>query len=148
MKNETCRLTILLIEDEASHAFLIRKNLRRGGFGNEIIVIDSGQEAMNFLFSEGNNAGKPLPNPMLVLLDLNMPGVNGYQILQRMKSDPSTREIPIIVLTTTDDQREINKCYELGCNMYVTKPVEHQAFMEAVRELGLLFCIMTPPERL
>lgn len=142
---EECLLTILLVEDDQTHAFLVKKNLRRGGFENNIITIDNGEEALEFLFAEGRYIDRPLPDPLLVLLDLNMPGINGYQVLERMKANPATRKIPVIVLTTTDEPREINRCYELGCNLYITKPVDNQAFTAAVRELGFLFCVIAPP---
>ena len=142
---EECLLTILLVEDDQTHAFLVKKNLRRGGFENNIITIDNGEEALEFLFAEGRYIDRPLPDPLLVLLDLNMPGINGYQVLERMKANPATSKIPVIVLTTTDEPREINRCYELGCNLYITKPVDNQAFTAAVRELGFLFCVIAPP---
>ena len=83
--------------------------------------------------------------PMLILLDLNLPSVDGYELLQRFKKEESTRAIPIIVLTTTDNPREIDRCYELGCNVYITKPVEYENFAESIRKLGLLLAVVRVP---
>jgi CheY-like chemotaxis protein len=83
--------------------------------------------------------------PMLILLDLNLPVLDGYQVLQRIKSDERTKHIPVVVLTTTDDNREIERCYELGCNIYITKPVEYDQFSEAIRKLGLFLTVVKVP---
>lgn len=138
-------ITILLVEDDEGHSRLIRKNLSRSGFTNEVVPITNGQEALDFLFAEGKYQGQKFSRPLLILLDLNMPGLSGLQVLERIKSDERTRRIPVIILTTTDDQREISRCYELGCNLYVTKPVRYEDFAAAIRELGLLLTIVTVP---
>ena len=83
---------------------------------------------------------------MLVLLDLNMPVLDGYQVLQRMKSDDSTKRIPVVILTTTDDIREVERCYDLGCNVYITKPVDYEQFSEAIRKIGLFLSVVTIPD--
>jgi CheY-like chemotaxis protein len=83
---------------------------------------------------------------LLVLLDLNMPVLDGYQVLQRMKADERTKHIPVIILTTTDDPREVSKCYELGCNVYITKPVDYEQFAEAMRKLGLFLLVVMIPD--
>jgi CheY-like chemotaxis protein len=82
---------------------------------------------------------------LLVLLDLNLPGLDGYQVLARLKSDERTRQIPVIILTTTDDPREVERCYALGCNVYITKPVEYEQFSEAIRKLGLFLSVVKIP---
>lgn len=138
-------VTILLVEDDEGHARLVTKNLRRGGFSNDIVHVTNGQEALDLIYAHGAYAGKPRPGQLLVLLDLNMPVLDGYQVLERLKGDASTRAIPVIILTTTDDGKEIMRCYELGCNIYITKPVEYDAFTAAIRELGLFLTIMTVP---
>jgi len=138
-------VTILLVEDDPGHARLIEKNLRRSNITNEIVTIGNGQEAVDYLFGEGQYAaGKP-SRPLLVLLDLNLPGLDGYQVLQQMKADEHTRHIPVIILTTTDDAREVARCYELGCNVYMTKPVDYERFSEAIRKLGLFLSVVTIP---
>lgn len=141
----TTPITILLVEDDEGHSRLIRKNLQRSGFANDIIAFSGGQEVLDYLFSEGNYQGHAIASPLLILLDLNMPGVSGLQVLERLKSNVRTRSIPVIILTTTDDQREMTRCYELGCNLYITKPVQYEAFAQAIRELGLLLTIVTVP---
>jgi CheY-like chemotaxis protein len=138
-------ITILLVEDDAGHARLIEKNLRRAGVSNEIINLDNGQKAVDFLFNEGEYATASPQVPFLILLDLHMPVLDGYQVLARVKADERTRRIPVVILTTTDNPQEISRCYELGCNIYVTKPVEYEQFSEAIRNLGLFLSIVTIP---
>jgi CheY-like chemotaxis protein len=139
-------VSILIVEDDPGHARLIEKNLLRSGISNAISAVADGQQALDFLFGQGAFAGRAAPSPLLVLLDLNMPVLDGYQVLERMKADTRTRRIPVIVLTTTDDPREVSRCYELGCNVYVTKPVDYEKFAEAIGKLGLLLSIVTVPD--
>jgi len=138
-------VTILLVEDDPGHARLIEKNLRRSNITNEIVQFDNGQQAIDYLFNTGEFAGSNHPSPLLVLLDLNLPGIDGYQILQQMKGDERTKRIPVVILTTTDDAHEVSKCYELGCNVYVTKPVDYVQFSEAIRKIGLFLSVVTVP---
>lgn len=133
---------IMLVEDNAGHARLIEKNLRRAKITNEIIVLEDGQQAIDCLFS-----GEYDETQLLVLLDLNLPVLDGYQVLKRMKRDERTKRIPVVVLTTADDSREVAKCYDLGCNVYLTKPVEYEQFSQAVRKLGLFLSVVTVPKR-
>ena len=139
-------VTILLVEDDPGHARLIEKNLRRSNIGNEIVVLSDGQQALDYLFGKGEYAGGGAATPMLVLLDLNLPVLDGYQVLDRMKADERTRRIPVIILTTTDDEREVSRCYELGCSVYITKPVDYEQFTEAIRKLGLFLSVVTIPD--
>ena len=138
-------VTILLAEDDPGHARLIEKNLRRSNVANSIVKVSDGQQASDYLFSTGQYAGSKRASPLLVLLDLNMPILDGYQVLKRMKADESTRRIPVIILTTTDDTREVSRCYELGCSVYVTKPVDYAQFTDAIRKLGLFLSIVSVP---
>ena len=138
--------TILLVEDDPGHARLIEKNLRRSNVMNGVIKASNGQQALDYLFSEGQYAGIKRASPLLVLLDLNMPVLDGYQVLKRMKADERTKNIPVIILTTTDDTREVSRCYELGCSVYVTKPVDYEQFTLAIRNLGLFLSIVTVPD--
>jgi CheY-like chemotaxis protein len=138
-------VTILLVEDDPGHARLIEKNLRRSKITNKIVPLGDGQQALDYLFGEGQYVGEECPLPLLVLLDLDMPVLDGYQVLQRMKADERTKRIPVIILTTTDDIREVTRCYELGCNVYVTKPVDYEQFCEAIRKLGLFLSVVTIP---
>ena len=138
-------VTILMVEDDPGHARLIEKNLRRAGVSNKIIHLDDGQKAIDFLFSSGVYVDDPQPAPFLVLLDLNLPILDGNQVLQRIKTDGRTKSIPVVMLTTTDTPHEISRCYELGCNVYVTKPVEYEKFCEAIRNLGLMLSLVKIP---
>ncbi len=134
---------IIMIEDDPGHARLIEKNIRRAGVNNAVRHFDSGTKALRHLFEPAvRNNG-----PLLVLLDLNLPDMSGTDILEKIKADEKLRKAPVIVLTTTDDQREIQRCYALGCNVYITKPVEYETFAQAIRQLGLFLSIMQVPEQ-
>jgi CheY-like chemotaxis protein len=139
-------ITILLVEDDPGHTRLIEKNLRRANIKNEMVFATNGQEALDYLFGEGAYENKQHAGRLLVLLDLNMPVLDGYQVLERMKRDERTKSIPVIILTTTDDAREVSRCYELGCNVYITKPVDYEQFSEAMRKLGLFLMVVMIPE--
>lgn len=138
-------VTILLVEDDPGHALLIDKNLRRAGITNNIITLDNGQKAVDFLFKEGDYRADANPAPLLILLDLNLPVLDGYQVLKIIKNDERTRQIPVVMLTTTDNPHEISRCYELGCNIYLVKPVDYGQFSEAIRNLGLFLSIVKVP---
>lgn len=139
-------VTILLIEDNPGHARLIEKNLRRANISNPIVKLEDGQVALDYLFGDtGYVSTMPRPH-LLVMLDLNLPIVDGYRVLEAMKSDDRTKQIPIIVLTTTDDAQEINRCYELGCNIYITKPVQYEQFADAIAKLGLFLSVVMLPD--
>ncbi len=135
-------VVIIMIEDDAGHARLIEKNIRRAGVNNEIRHFESGTAALRHVFTpEVRDNG-----PLLVLLDLNLPDMSGTDILEKLKADEKLKRAPVVVLTTTDDQREIQRCYTLGCNVYITKPVEYETFSQAIRQLGLFLSIMQVPE--
>ncbi len=138
-------VTILLVEDDPGHARLIEKNLRRSNISNKIITFHSGESALDYLFKAGKYKDSSHASPVLVLLDLNLPGMDGYQILQQMKQDERTKQIPVVVLTTTDDTREVTKCYNLGCNMYITKPIDYTQFSQAIRKIGMFLSVVTVP---
>ena len=143
--NNRQEVIIFLVEDDPGHARLIKKNLRRSNIMNKIIVAENGRKALDYLFCEGEYAGNER-HPLLVLLDLTLPVLDGYQVLKRMKEDERTRRIPVIILTTTDDAREVSRCYDLGCNSYITKPVDYKQFTEAIRKLGLFLSVVTIPD--
>src|SRR5713101_8308219 len=138
-------VTILLVEDDPGHARLIERNLRRALITNVIVTLSDGQQAVDYLLREHAYAGATHDLPLLLLLDLNLPGLDGYQVLTRLKADERTRHIPVIILTTTDEPYEIKRCYALGCNVYITKPVEYAQFAEAIRTLGLFLSIVKIP---
>lgn len=138
---------VLLVEDDPGHALLIQKNLRRAGLAPSIVVLDNGRKAADYLLKEGDYAPSGHLLPPFVLLDLDLPVLNGLQVLKIMKSDERTKRIPVIMLTSTDNPREIAQCYELGCNLYVTKPVEYDRFSDAIQRLGTFLSIVKTPEK-
>jgi CheY-like chemotaxis protein len=138
-------LVILLAEDDEGHAYLIRQNLLDAGLANKVVHVKDGQEALDYIHCTGAYGSRKPNGPLLLLLDINMPRVDGVEVLRRLKTDPKTDEIPVIMLTTTDDPREVKRCYELGCSSYVTKPVAYDHFVEAVRRLGLFLAIVQVP---
>ena len=142
----TMPVTIIMVEDDEGHARLIEKNIRRAGVTNEILSFRDGTSALGFLLgpdgSGQDNAGRPL----LVLLDLNLPDMTGVDILKIIKENDHLKRAPVVILTTTDDQREIQRCYDLGCNVYITKPVNYEGFSNAIRQLGLFFSVIQVPE--
>lgn len=142
-------LEILVVDDDEGHRELVRRNLRRAGINNPIVVLASGSAVLDYVFREGLYASRPAAH-LMILLDINMPGgIDGLDVLRRLKADPEKRSIPIVMLTTTDDPREVERCYALGCNVYMTKPVEQAAFIDSVNRLGLFISIVTvPPESL
>lgn len=135
-------VTIVMIEDDEGHARLIEKNVRRAGVCNEILHKTDGHSALDCLFDPQIREN----GPVLVLLDLNLPDMSGVDILARIKGDDKLKRSPVIVLTTTDDQREIQRCYDLGANVYITKPVDYEQFANAIRQLGLFLSVMQVPE--
>lgn len=138
-------LKILLAEDDEGHATLIRRNLERAGVVNQIVHVKDGQEALDYLRGEGAHAGRGNQPPMLMLLDINMPRVNGVDVLREIKQDQATAALPVIMLTTTDDPREVQRCYELGCSIYLTKPVQYGEFVDAIKRLGMFLEIIKAP---
>src|ERR1017187_7102625 len=133
-------IVIVLAEDDSGHARLIEKNLR-SIITNPLVRFANGKDALDYLRSE-----EQASQQHLLLLDLNMPVMDGYQMLQHLKADPRTVLIPVIVLTTTDDPTEIQRCYELGCNAYVVKSADYEQFTEAMHRLGLFLTIARMPQ--
>jgi len=134
-----------MIEDDEGHARLIEKNIRRAGINNEIRHFLDGGSALSFLFED--RKGPAMNGPAMVLLDLNLPDMSGTDILTRLKAEDSPlRRTPVVVLTTTDDKVEIQRCYDLGCNVYITKPVNYENFAQAIRQLGLFLAVIQVPE--
>lgn len=142
-------VTIVMIEDDEGHARLIEKNIRRAGVNNEIVSFASGTDASDYLFSgsggssSGNESGH---RSFLILLDLNLPDMSGVDVLKRIKRNDWLARAPVVILTTTDDQREIQRCYDLGCNVYITKPVDYENFAHSIRQLGLFFSVIQVPQ--
>lgn len=146
MSHNAKPVSIVMIEDDEGHARLIEKNIRRAGVSNEIIPFTNGSDALLYLFGPDGSGEVTGGRHLLVLLDLNLPDMGGVDILEKIKANVHTRRSPVVVLTTTDDEREIQRCYDLGANVYVTKPVDYESFANAIRQLGLFFSVMKVPE--
>jgi len=137
---------ILIADDNDGHAELIEKNLIRAGIANPILRFRDGQEIIDFLFQRGEGSKRERGRSYVLLLDIRMPKVNGTEVLKMIKDDPELRKLPVVMVTTTDDPREVEYCHELGCSNYITKPVEYDAFVNAIRQLGLfLLVVQIPP---
>ena len=139
-------VTIVMIEDDEGHARLIEKNIRRAGIMNGIKHFTDGGTALDYMFNDAQ--GPALNGPALILLDLNLPDMSGTDILAKVKAEDSPlRRTPVVVLTTTDDKIEIQRCYDLGCNVYITKPVNYESFAQAIRQLGLFLSVIQVPDQ-
>lgn len=137
---------IVMIEDDEGHARLIEKNIRRAGVTNEIVPFATGGEALSYLMGPDGSGEVWRGQPVLVLLDLNLPDMSGIDILERIKANAHTHRVMVIVLTTTDDPREIARCYDLGANVYVSKPMQYDKFVHAIQQLGMFVSVMKIPE--
>jgi len=136
---------ILVAEDDEGHANLIKKNLKRAGIVNEILLFIDGQEILNFLFRKGDGPHRKSGEAYILLLDIRMPKIDGVQVLEQIKTDPSLKKLPVIMITTTDDPREIENCHEMGCSSYITKPIDYENFVNAIRQLGLFLSVVQVP---
>ncbi|HRH96578.1 MAG TPA: response regulator [Prosthecobacter sp.] len=142
----TQEVVIIIAEDDAGHARLIEKNLARVGLHNPIQRFENGQEVLDFLFRRGPGSHRRSDTAYLLLLDIRMPKVDGVEALRQIKEDDSLRKMPVIMLTTTDDPREIERCHLLGCNSYIVKPVDYDKFAEAIKQLGMFVSLVQVPE--
>ncbi|CAN7445752.1 response regulator [Neorhizobium tomejilense] len=145
MKAAGKEVTIVMIEDDEGHARLIEKNVRRAGVNNEIVPFTNGNAALDFILGADRSGNSNQDRHLLILLDLNLPDMSGVDILEKVKSNPHSKRLPVVILTTTDDEREIQRCYDLGANVYITKPVDYDNFAHAIRQLGLFFAVMQIP---
>ncbi|HSI64937.1 MAG TPA: response regulator [Candidatus Saccharimonadia bacterium] len=138
-------VTILIADDDPGHARLIEKNLRRAALANRIERFTDGQEVLDFLFCRAEN--RPPPEAAyLLLLDIRMPKLDGVEVLRQLKEHDELRKIPVIMLTTTDDPREVARCHALGCSHYMVKPVDYERFSEAINSLGHFVTLVEVPE--
>ena len=142
--NDQRAVNIVMVEDDEGHARLIEKNIRRAGINNDILHFMDGTTALDYLFN--HDSGPRQNGPALVLLDLNLPDMSGLDILAKIKTDDALKRTPVVVLTTTDDKVEIQRCYDMGCNVYITKPVNYESFADAIRQLGLFLSVMQIPD--
>ena len=142
----TRELEILVAEDDAGHARLVERNLSRAGLHNPIKRFAHGQAILDFLFRRGSGPQRQPNKPYLLLLDIRMPQVDGIEVLRQLKQDMELRKMPVIMLTTTDDPREVERCHAIGCSSYLVKPVAYEKFAEAIRSLGLYISLVEVPE--
>ncbi len=138
-------VSIVMVEDDEGHARLIERNIRRAGVNNEIVAFKDGTSALAYLLGADGSGEESSARSLLILLDLNLPDMTGVDILAKVKSNTHLKRSPVIVLTTTDDQREIKRCYDLGANVYITKPVNYESFANAIQQLGLFLSVMQVP---
>ena len=137
--------TILITDDDDGHAFLIEDNLRRAGVHAPFLRFSDGQEILDFLFGRTQEPKFEPEQPYLLLLDIRMPKVDGVAVLRQIKADPILRKLPVIILTTTEDPREVERCHDLGCNVYMHKPVSYESFAAAISKLGVFLSLLLLP---
>ena len=139
-------IEILLVEDSVSDAELTIRALKKHNMANKLVHLENGAEALDYLFANGAYSEREVKNvPKLILLDINMPKVGGIEVLKQIKGDERTRKIPVIILTSSKEDPDIDKCYDLGANSYVVKPVGFEAFMQAVSDLGMYWMLLNQP---
>jgi len=137
---------ILLVEDNPNDAELTIRALKKNNFANKIFHVRDGAEALDFIFATGEYANPKIEHiPRVILLDLKLPKVSGLEVLKRLKREPRTRAIPVVVLTSSQEEQDIIESYNLGVNSYITKPVEFENFMEAVAKLGCYWLLLNQP---
>ena len=147
--NQTNIVEILLVEDSPEDLELTLRSLRKANVGNHIAIARDGVEALDFIFCQGSHAHRAIEDtPRLVMLDLKLPKIDGLEVLQRIKSDERTRNIPVVVLTSSNEHSDLIRSYNLGVNSYIVKPVNFDSFSEAVRQLGLYWLLLNQPPKL
>ena len=144
--NVTREVVILIADDDPGHVRLIEKNLARAGLHNAMERFQNGQEVLDFLFRRSAGRKRQVDTAYMLLLDIRMPQVDGVEVLRQIKADPELRKIPVSMLTTTDDPREVTRCHQLGCSNYIVKPVDYDKFAEAIKQLGLFISLVQVPE--
>jgi two-component system response regulator len=141
-------IEILLIEDNMNDAELTIRALKKNNLANKLVHLKDGTEAIDFIFAEGNYSGRKVENvPKVILLDLKMPKLNGIEVLKKIKADERTKKIPVVILTSSNEDPDIQECYRLGVNSYVVKPVQFEQFVKSISELGLYWMILNQPPR-
>jgi CheY-like chemotaxis protein len=138
----TTNRTILLVEDNPDDAELTLRAFEKNKIANEVVHVADGAEALDYLFSTGAYQDRVGPSPTLVLLDLKLPKVSGLDVLKQMRADPRTKRLPVVVLTSSDEERDLFASYDLGANSFVRKPVDFAQFMQAAHQLGLYWLVL------
>lgn len=144
----TKEVFILIVDDEPSHRLLIRRSLKEHDVRNKVMEVEDGQQAFDYVYGRGKYADRKLyPSPDLILLDINMPKFDGFEVLEKLKSDPATQYIPIVMLTSSSREEEISRGYDYGANAYVTKPVDFAEFSKKLKSLNIFWTLTaeTPP---
>lgn len=148
MQNTIHNIEILLVEDSMEDANLVMRSLKKHNLGNSIIHLKDGAEALDFIFAKGEYTSRKIEDkPKLILLDLKMPKVDGLEVLRALKADPRTKTIPIVIMTSSREDRDLLESYELGVNSYVVKPVSFENFAQAVAELGMYWLMVNQSPR-
>ncbi len=146
MSNGLQPVVIIMVEDDEGHARLIEKNIRRAGVTNEIVPFVTGTAALSYLLGPDGTGQEHEGKQLLILLDLNLPDMTGMDILAQVRESEHLKRLMVIVLTTTDDPVEVHRCYDLGANVYVAKPMQYEKFVNAIQQLGLFLSVVTVPE--
>ncbi|HEV7404633.1 MAG TPA: response regulator [Chthoniobacteraceae bacterium] len=147
--NESTHVEILLVEDNPQDLELAQRALRKANVTNRIHVARDGAEALDFIFCEGPHAARRIEDtPKVILLDLKLPKIDGLEVLQRIKGDPRTSMIPVVVLTSSKEQNDVVESYQLGVNSYIVKPVNFEGFVAAVQQLGMYWLLLNQPPKL
>jgi len=136
---------ILLVEDDPRDVELTLAALSEYNLTNEIAIVHDGAEALDYLYRRGTFAGRPAGNPVVILLDLKMPKLDGVEVLRQLRSDGEMRLIPVVILTSSRESRDLAECYGLGVNAYVVKPVRFAEFVEAVKQVGMFWALINEP---
>jgi CheY-like chemotaxis protein len=136
---------ILLVEDDRRDLELTLVALERSQLANEVVIVRDGAQALDYLRRQGDHAGRAEGNPAVILLDLKLPKVNGLEVLQAVRSNPALRSIPVVMLTSSQEESDVLRSYELGVNAYVVKPVEFKAFVAAIADLGVFWAVLNEP---
>jgi two-component system response regulator len=136
---------ILLVEDNPDDEALTLRAFAKNNIGNRIVISRDGAEALDWLFKRGQHAERSEPEPQIVLLDLKLPKVDGLEVLRQMRDDPRTRLMPVVILTSSKEESDVLRGYELRANSYIRKPVDFARFVEAVREIGMYWLVLNEP---
>jgi two-component system response regulator len=146
MNEELKGIPILLVEDDENDILITKRAFERYNFTNDLYVTRDGEEALEFIYRKGDYAGEDLPTPGLILLDINMPKMNGIEVLRHLKNDPEKRRIPVVMLTTSRRDQDMIESYNLGVNSYIVKPVDFTKFLEAISTINLYWSLNQLPE--
>jgi len=136
---------ILLVEDNPKDLELTLLALEKSNLANEVVTVRDGKEALDYLFRRGGHAGRQEGNPAVILLDLKLPKVDGIQVLEEVKSEPGLQSVPVVMLTTSREEKDLVRSYKLGVNAYVVKPVAFKEFIEAIQDLGVFWAVLNEP---